>query len=295
MKWFSYLGIASLGIALGNSIALLNAGSAQAVIIDFNENSIISNVCGADLDSSGRVLSGCDELTDQYKADFGLTFETSTKELWLFDTSCKAGRSISQGGCTGDDPDLATGKRNYNFDVGNLRVKYDTPDQGNALIIQENVGSRKQPDDNAARGTISLLFDDPVDFKNIGFLDLDEASQPKFTLFFADGSNTGQLQFDDSDAEVSIVTGTGSLGAGVSSQEKSRNGGSWQLNKNNSLRNYTLEYDDVVKVRVRLPGSGAIPYVEFEQQEVVAVPEPTSMIGLSLVGLSLLIRKKLTA
>ena len=145
----------------------------QDVLIDFDENVGVGK----------NPLKGGPKL-DNLWSSYGLKMDSDVKELWLYESNCKPGNGTSENGftnkCTGGDPDLATGKGEYDD------ITYDSPEQGKVLIIQENKG---KPDDYANRsnpGTISFKFTDKlgVDFNNIGLLDFDDPGQPFFNFTF---------------------------------------------------------------------------------------------------------------
>ena len=99
----------------------------------------------------------------------------NAKDFWLYNSSC-----YPNGGCVGGDQDLATGSGRYTHYGATIR--YNTPDQGNVLIIQEN---NHTPDDDAGGGWINFDFDQAVDFRNIALLDLDDGEDPRFEFTFA--------------------------------------------------------------------------------------------------------------
>ncbi|MBZ8179938.1 PEP-CTERM sorting domain-containing protein [Oscillatoria salina] len=221
-------------LAVGSAIAalgLFGADSALAVKIDFDE----------------AVAPGTGvAVTDQWEADYGVKFSSSTKELWLYNSDCSGNT------CTGDDPDLATG------------AAFGTDSQGNVLIIQENLGAGAEPDDNNGRGTFTFDFSSlgSVLFENIALLDLDEAGLPKFEFTFADGLTQVFSNLNDSDAGVTLLNPS--------------------RPKNNSLREYAFNLENVVKLDVTLPGSGAVAYLQYQEAETV--PEPATVLSLLAFG-----------
>ncbi|MGB3760690.1 MAG: PEP-CTERM sorting domain-containing protein [Rivularia sp. (in: cyanobacteria)] len=227
------------------------------IVVDFDENVGVAS----------NPLTGGPKL-DKLWADYGLEMDSSRKELWLYDSNCKAKNGISENGftnkCTGGDEDLATGKGKY----GN--IEYDSPEQSKVLIIQENNGA---PDDQAGGGTISFNFTDEkgVDFNNIGLLDFDDPGVPTFNFTFLDNS-TQQFKFgEDADENDPMVT--------LLSKD-------WQgkaLKGNNSLREYKFDFSKNIKqLDIILPGSGAVTYLDYERTIKRKVPEPTSILGLFL-------------
>ncbi|MCJ8280799.1 MAG: PEP-CTERM sorting domain-containing protein [Rivularia sp. ALOHA_DT_140] len=209
---------------------------------------------------------------DKLWADYGLEMDSSRKELWLYNSNCKAKNGVSKSGfkkkCTGDDPDLATGKGKY----GN--IKYNSPEQGKVLIIQENEG---KPDDLLGGGKITFNFTDElgVDFNNIGLLDFDDPGQPIFDFTFVNNT-TKQFQFGlDADENNPMVT--------LLSKDWDGNA----LKGNNSLRKYEFDFSQNIKqLDITLPGSGAVTYLDYERTIKRKVPEPTSMLGLVFVSVA---------
>ncbi len=271
------LSIAFAG-ALISAISCLGNSSAQAasmkheyitvdkdVIVDFDENVGVGS----------NPLKGGPKL-DKLWADYGLEMYSNTKELWLYDSSCKpqaknkpVGESVNgfTNICTGDDSDLATGKGKYK--VGNNKwIEYDSPEQEKVLIIQENQGA---PDDQAGGGTISFKFTDEkgVDFNNIGLLDFDDPGKPIFNFTFLDGT-TQEFQFGlDADENDPMVT--------LLSKDWNKN----PLKGNNSLRNYEFDFSQNIKqLDIELPGSGAVTYLDYQRKIKRKIPEPTSILGL---------------
>ncbi|AFY58863.1 PEP-CTERM putative exosortase interaction domain-containing protein [Rivularia sp. PCC 7116] len=283
LKKLSILSTGTLIAALGTFGNSAQAASMKDEYITFNKNVVV------DFDENVGVgsnpLTGGPKL-DQLWADYGLEMDSSVKELWLYDSNCKAKANgkrtgVSKNGftniCTGDDPDLATGKGKYRAKNGNL-IKYDSPEQSKVLIIQENNGA---PDDYANRnnpGTISFNFTDEkgVDFNNIGLLDFDDPGQPIFNFTFLDNT-TQQFQFgvdaDENDPMVTLLS-------------KDWNGNA--LKGDNSLREYKFDFSQNIKqLEVTLPGSGAVTYLDYERTIKRKVPEPTSILSLIFVTVAI--------
>lgn len=270
LKKLSILSISTLIALLGS----LGNSSAQAVSLTNQYTTVKKDVV---VDFDEKVGVGKNPLKkkgiklDNLWADYGLEMDSSVNELWLYNSNCKAKNGVSRNGfknkCTGKDQDLATGKGKY----GN--IKYDSPEQGNVLIIQENKG---EPDDYANRenpGTITFNFTDElgVDFNNIGLLDFDDPGQPIFNFTFVDNT-TQQFQFglnaDENDPMVTLLS-------------KDWDGNA--LKGDNSLRQYDFELSQNIKqLDITLPGSGAVTYVDYERTIKRKVPEPTSILGLFL-------------
>jgi hypothetical protein len=254
---------AAIAIATTISTVTLNPSKAAAftsqnITVDFDENVGVGS----------NPLTGGPKL-DNLWAGYGLKMDSSVKELWLYNSSCKrqGSNGISENGftnsCTGGDEDLATGKGKYL--KNNQWYTYDSEAQGKVLIIQENNNS---PDDLAGGGKITFDFTDElgVDFHDIGLLDFDDPGQPKFKFTFL--NNTFQeLSFgqdaDENDPRVTLLSKTWDGDA---------------LKKDNSLRKYDFNFENVKKLEITLPGSGAVTHLNYTRKH--RVPEPTSALGL---------------
>lgn len=99
---------------------------------------------------------------------------------------------------------------------------------GNVLIIQE--GDKDTPDDDADGGVFIFLFDNPVELKSIGLLDMDPKKSCKITTRTFAG-----------DAEIIDVVGLGDNGA----------------------QEVHFSRSDVRKIIVEIGGSGAITSMNF--------------------------------
>lgn len=141
-------------------------------------------------------------ITNQFA---GVEFSTTSKfGLMLFDTN----------NVTGEDSDLAA------------------KDLGNVLIISED-GDRSDPDDNAAGGTISLKFEEPVAVNSIGLLDIDEP-----------GSS---IVFYDRDGKAIETVEIEAL-------------------EDNSFQEISFDVADVARADLNFAGSGALTGIDFSSQ-----------------------------
>lgn len=141
-------------------------------------------------------------ITNQF---VGVEFSTTSKfGLMLFDTN----------NVTGEDSDLAA------------------KDLGNVLIISED-GDRSDPDDNAAGGTISLKFEEPVAVNSIGLLDIDEP-----------GSS---IVFYDRDGKAIETVEIEAL-------------------EDNSFQEISFDVADVARADLNFAGSGALTGIDFSSQ-----------------------------
>ena len=145
---------------------------------------------------------------------------------------------------TGGDTDLAT----PGSGVGN-----DTP-LGNVLIISEDA-DQSDPDDDAAGGTLTFSWDDPVTIDTVTLLDIDSNE--------AGGSVA--LFFDQSGGLISSVP-IPTLG-------------------NGSVQTLDINVEGVAEMQVNLVSSGAVAELVFREDEagfykntaVVTVPDATDM------------------
>lgn len=216
---------------------------------------------------TGTVI---DDQWENWGLDIDATRNGEAQSLTLFDTDC-SGKS-----CSGGDSDLATGD------------KYGTESQGNVLIIQENNkmkdGLFTNPDDHAKGGTVSFdfsnnpdsnVYEDLVQLNTIALLDLDDKASgfPTLTAYYLN---------DDGQEAMKTLT--------LSDYEKGNEGVT--LVSDNPGDNSMWEFDfgglnNVMRLDVSLPSSGAVAYLEYEQYEQAPtqeVPEPGVALGLLALG-----------
>ncbi|WP_346292919.1 hypothetical protein [Sphaerothrix gracilis] len=279
------------------AVALLLAGTgvtvaapAQAVSLNFDEG-----FAGAD----GT------RITNQWQNTHGVSFSTNKSHgLLLYDTACKGkggDNGYSANGftnvCTGGDRDLATGKGAYK--QGGNWYGYDTPEQGNVLIIQEN--SSNTPDDNGSGGKVFIDFDldkfaSGITFDKFGFVDLDEAiirnQKLNFTFAYADGRD--DFTIDNDNYETYVTDTVLSKEWDFNSNTKTgRTGGA--LEGDNSFREFTFDngngdFDGIKQIIVNYQGaSGAIASFDYQEtqspEDPASVPEPGAAAALGLFAL----------
>ncbi len=121
-----------------------------------------------------------------------------------------------------------------------------TRDQGNVLIISED-GDSTDPDDNAAGGTLRFDFDTPTDLESIGLLDID-APGSRIALFSGDGS---------------LIRSVDVVAAG-----------------DNRQQSVDLNAEDVSRLEVFFPSSGAVTGLEVAQASDDGSGEEDLLIGL---------------
>ena len=251
--------------------------------------------------NSNPFVKARNEIDKLWKDDYGFEMSSDRKKLWLYNSNCKPGQN-----CTGGDPDLATGKGEYNKKIKGVdhTIKYNTDRQGRTLIIQEN--QTGGPDDNIG-GIISFDFTDDVGvlFNSIGLLDLDEHKLPEFQVkFFGDDNLTDWFKFDERNSNLSTTssgnTETMKLENPKHITEMTRQRGTITNTKTNvtkatdenSFREYKFDFGDkrVAEFHVKLSGSGAISGFNYARQEKnlkwvkKKVPEPTSILGLAAIS-----------
>ncbi len=252
--------------------------SGDSITIDFDE-----------IELQGlEQTSITDQLKDQYGVSFSATKKNGTtpKELWLYNTNCNPFTPLGDlPECTGRDEDLATGTGSYIHN--GWEIEYDTPEQGYALIIQENTG--RAPDDDAGGGWINFKFDELVNFESIGILDLDDAADPTFELIFGDGTTQIIENLKDSDPRVSFI--------GTATETKVNNPNKVKEQKNNSLREYSFSAESLQELRVKLDSSGALAHARYQKaasqtRNTAKVPEPGTAIAVVGAGLMLVSTRK---
>lgn len=210
-------------------------------------------------------------ITNQWSDDYGVTFGTNTKELWLFQSTCGQGDpnrpECTSNGSNHIDYDLATGIDSEGIGEGAIA-------QDNVLIIQESLFEGAKPDDKAGGGTITFDFLDEggVFFDKIALLDFDDPGKPEFQFSFANGSVSDWLEFgrdaDTNDPNVTLLTPN--------------------YSRDNSMREYNFDLAHVTQLDIKLPGSGAVAYFDYQRpssEAPMAVPEPTSILSLLALGI----------
>ncbi len=226
---------------------------AQLRIVDFDSS------------PSGSINAG-DSITNQYAA-WGLNFyfsESGTSrsglDLWAFDSGANQ---------NGIDDDLETfgdgspGAGNSQSDWQNNNYLFgDSTGANNILIIQEK-NNDSTPDDDSRGGIINMVFDNPVNFHEVGIVDIDDlgGNRPNSFIRF----------YDSLDALIGPAYQIAELG-------------------NNSYQEISFLKSNVRRVEFELGGSGGVSGLSF-----TAVPEPSTygIIGAGfLLGLIMLRRRK---
>ncbi|MGF1494272.1 MAG: hypothetical protein ACFBSC_17860 [Microcoleaceae cyanobacterium] len=235
-------------------------------------------------------------IVDNEWEQWGVSLSTNDGHgLTLFDSDCYLHS------CSGGDDDLASGSA------------YGTDSQGNVLIIQENGkknsrGNRfSNPDDKGSGGTITFDFFNPdpdqyqrneVTLGKIALLDLDDSDRGNVWIkaFTSSGDEVVKRLFEtNSNGSLKKQNGDYVIADGVMINDTSV----YDFNDakgDNSLWEFDFGgLENVVKLDVVFPGSGAIAYVEYEQEEQ-EIPEPGLTLGLLALGAfgsrSVLKRKK---
>lgn len=244
-------------------------------------------------DASGNALSGGTQVDSQW-ADWGLSITgknyrtgDNNAPLLLYDTTT-----------SGADNDLRTG------------ATWGTPNQGNALIIQEyNNGSYNldTPDDEAKGGHVWFNFDQEVGFNKFSLLDIDDnfgtKSGTQVRVLGKDADNNTVLninvdnlikrfaaEYDDPDH---------SLSQGQSLTHAYKNGlGEYvdvtitqvgNKRDDNSMFKFELDETAVERIQFRYSGvSGAISGLEWDDfsEEPPQLPEPSVGLGLLMMGVA---------
>lgn len=154
--------------------------------IDFNTDGI-KELC------NGTTLAAGTEVSNQWADDIGLTISgesnhgNRTGRVIIFDSSNP----------TGGDSDLGTPNQAYGGPgVGNGGTSSEgrnDQSEGNLIILAENVNDQNgdglvdNPDDDAAGGTITFDFANPITLQAFTMVDLDDNANNIITLEFADG------------------------------------------------------------------------------------------------------------
>jgi hypothetical protein len=179
----------SLAIA-GSLLVCLVSQPTQAAsfTLDFETDPLGNKLDPFALDSSGSTVD-----IGSLWSSIGITISTANTNapLGLFDSNCLPKGGSSNNGFTVPcnvssslgDPDLATGSGSYGG------IVYDTPPQGNLLILEENPGNG-MPDDDGKGGTIIFDFNrnllNSVTLGEIVFVDDAKGS---VNVLFLDGTS----------------------------------------------------------------------------------------------------------
>ncbi len=286
MKTLFRVSFASVILALGwVGVAPAEAGTInRKVDFDTTPDGIIQDLDPGTIISDQWSDWGLNLSVDPDRSPNDHRYVSDSERLTLFDSDCLGNT------CSGGDPDLATGSN------------FGTESQGNVLIIQEtwknnNEGTRNRdrdqnglyttPDDDAKGGIITFdfsqnpngnIFENFVRLNTVALLDLDDASSgfPTLTAYFMNDlgqQDTKQLTLSDYQVGGDDVT----------------------LISNNPGNNSMWEFDfggldQVYKLDVDFPSSGAIAHVEYDQYEKTVEPEeiPEPATALSLLALGVL-------
>ncbi|MEM9483285.1 MAG: hypothetical protein AAGA83_06285 [Cyanobacteria bacterium P01_F01_bin.116] len=260
--------------------SILAPAQAEIQVLDF-EN-----------DAFGNALSGGTQVNDQW-ADWGLSitgknYKTGQNNapLLLYDTSK-----------SGADNDLRTG------------ANWGTPNQGNALIIQEynnNSYNLDTPDDEASGGHIWFKFDQKVGFNQFSLLDIDDnfgiqsGTQVRVIGKDADNNQVLNINVDNlikrfankySDPDHSKSQGQSLTHAYKNSLGEYVDVTITQVgNKrdDNSMFQFDFDETELQRVQFRYSGvSGAISGLQWDDltpEEIPQLPEPSITIGLAMIG-----------
>lgn len=292
-KLFTRLSIGAL-LSTVITVAANPAQAASLTTINFDEVNV-------GLEKEDNPLEGGQSI-DKLWSSYGLEMSSNRNALWLYDSSVKGG----------NDDDLLTGKGQYKH-KGNT-IEYNSPDQGNVLIIQEdhqkdfqkidkeikalekkkNLTSKQQkqlknkikkrdtyfrPDDNIG-GKMTFDFTDEagVLFDSIGLLDFDErvTSKIKFGVKFVD-----DIDFRAFGVGHDFVSSVDILSFDKNGKE---------ILDDNSIREYNFDFGEqkVSEFYIDLPGSGAVTGLSYYREKTKKlarkVPEPTSILGLVAIS-----------
>lgn len=240
-------------LALG-SLEIAPAQAAQFTLdFETDPNGNVLDAIALDTHAPGeRTEIG--DIWNSIGIDIGV--ENTNQPLGLFNSNCLPFGGTSENGFTtpcddgqnSGDPDLATGTGSYDS------ISYDTPPQGNLLILEENPGDGR-PDDSASGGTIIFDFDENIVISAVleELVFVDDA-QGEITVFFTDGTTQTEAFQATQENQLLLFNGF---------EQKSLD--SFQINFDNS------------------GGVGAVVFSEY-QTESQAIPEGETTLGLLLTG-----------
>lgn len=246
-------------------------------ILDFQSAPNGTKLNAEELDSNGQEINNTSYATTN--ANIGdiwqsiglkITVSNSNQPLGLFNSECKPKGGTSNNGFTtlcnsssgNGDPDLATGDGKYGS------ITYNTPLQGNLLILEETPGTGK-PDDDGGGGTITFQFDEDIiaTFKDITFVDDASGS---VQLNFKDGTSSAIQDFAVQDTDQTMPDS-------LAENEVENLTDLVSINQTKSLNSVDVNFD----------GSGGISAIAFTkyQRERTAVPfEAETTFGVLIAG-----------
>jgi|GEM_PF-2047828 len=193
-------------VANPNNNLCVGYSVAECVDIDFGTTSY----SGCPAVPSGSGLQKGDFVTNQFQADYGITFSghsnhsNRTGAVIIFDSSVPSGGDRDLG-----TPNQAYGGPGRGSGGTNPAGRNDQA-KGNILILAEDVvdnngdGRVDDPDDDAAGGYIDVAFETPVTVNTVDLVDLDDHANNRVIFTYSDGS-TEQLscpQIGDNSAKV---------------------------------------------------------------------------------------------
>ena len=254
---------ANIAIVASAVLSTLTTAPTQAATyhLDFDEIYVDGFAQGNEVSNSKFGIS------DQW-SDWGVTLSATNKQgtsdepLLLFDSNPNS--------YTGGDWDLQSGE------------EWGTAIQNNVLIIHEDgfrnngkVKAWKDPDDEAQGGIISFNFAELVDLNSISLLDVDDF-----------GDRGEYIEFEAYDAAGNQIGNTAQFNeAAVADPNQVTNLSSTELTGNNSLYEFALSYNNVARLDVMYPGSGAIAGVKWSTSNgSEKIPEPSSTVSLLMLG-----------
>ena len=194
MTKFAAVGKFAIATATLLSVTMLGAAaSAEVHVLDFES------------DAEGNSLAGGTQIDSEW-AEWGLEIQGRNYKTQEYDK--KAPLLLYNTGQSGADPDLRTG------------ALWGTPDQGNALIIQEYQGkidtknpfnasnyNLQTPDDEAQGGHVWFKFDKEVGFQKFSLLDIDDnfgdAAGTQVRVIGRDADNNKVLDINNDYRDVS--------------------------------------------------------------------------------------------
>lgn len=302
-KSFSILSISVL-LASAVTMAANPAQAAKLTTVDFDEVNV-------GLEGEDNPLYGGQKI-DNLWADYGLNMSSSVNELWLYDSTTKGGH----------DDDLLTGKGEYKHN--GKTIKYETPEQGNVLIIQEKLNQKNQSKISNLERDIKKLNNKIPNINNRNkrnrkIRERDRKIQERDNLLRPDDNIGGTMKFGFTDELGVLFDSIGVLdfdepklgqiefsvkffgdkeltkfGVGsdlVKSVEiLSTDGNGNKIKNDNSLRKYDFDFSDrrITEFNLKLPGSGAITDLNYyrgnKKKFARKVNEPGSILGLVAIS-----------
>ena len=199
-------------------------------VVEFLEQRCLLTTINFDTDGLGANTTAGQVIDDEY-ANLGLTIATDDPAghpAMIFDSANPSGGDLDLGTANEDFGGPGVGAGGEAGQPGENNTAF-----GKVLIISED-GDSSDPDDDASGGTIYFNFDSDVEIVSLAVLDIE--NNVSFVRTY--------------DAADNVLSTTMMLNLG-----------------NNSAQTLNINTDGVRRMEVFFAGSGAIPFVTFNEEQ----------------------------